>query len=117
MFSLQSQLYKARAFCEEEKHSLKLQLNSLHEDLNALKRENDDLRSSLNHSQADLETFRKQDRWDSIRRIQEIHQRRTAALQYHREEYERTHSDDEVTVTETNDKLDEDEIDGTLITL
>mgnify|MGYP003502800535 CR=1 FL=1 len=117
VFSLQSQLYKARAFHEEEKHSLKLQLNSLQEDFSALKRENENLRSSLNHSQADLETFRKQERWDSIRRIQEIHQRRKAALQYHREEYERTHSDDEVTVTETNDKLDEDEIDGTLITL
>ena len=116
-FSLQSQLYQARAFYEEDKHSLKLQLNSIHEDLNALKRENDDLRSSLNHSQADLETFRKQERWDSIRRMQEIHQRRKAALQYHREEFERTHSDDKVTVAAENDKLGEDEIDGTLITL
>ena len=117
VFSLQSQLYKALAFYEEEKHSLKLQLNSLHEDLNALKRENDGLRSSLNHSQADLETFRKQERCDSMRRMHEIHQRRKAALQYHREEFERTHSDDKVTVAAENDKLHEDEIDGTLIAL
>ena len=117
VFSLQSQLYKARAFYEAEKHSLNLQLNSLHENLNALKRENDGLRSSLNHSQADLETFRKQERCDSIRRMHEIHQRRKVALQYHREEFERTHSDDKVTVAAENDKLGEDEIDGTLITL
>ena len=49
--------------------------------------------------------------------MQEIHQRRKAALQYHREEFERTHSDDKVTVAAENDKLGEDEIDGTLITL
>ena len=49
--------------------------------------------------------------------MQDLHQRRKAALNYHREEFKRTHSNDEVTVTETNDKLDEDEIDGTLITL
>ena len=118
VFSLQSQLYKARACYEEEKHSLKLQLNSVHENLNALKKENENLRSSLTHSQADLETFRKQERWDSIQRMQEIHQRRSAALHYHREEFKRVHSDDdEVTVTAANDKLDEDEIDGTLIAL
>jgi len=117
VFSLQSQLYKARALYEEEKHSLKLQLNSVHENLNALKRENENLRSSLTHSQADLETFRKQERWDSIRRMQEIHQRRKAALHYHREEFERTHSVDEVTLADAKDKLDEDEIDGTLVTL
>ena len=114
VFSLQSQLYKARAFYEEEKHSLKLQLNSLHEDLNALKRENDGLRSSLNHSQADLETFRKQERWDSIRRMQEIHQRRKTALHYHRQDFDRMHSDGEVTVAAENDQVGEDEIDGTL---
>ena len=117
VFSLQSQLYKARAFYEAEKHSLNLQLNSLHENLNALKRENDGLRSSLNHSQADLETFRKQERCDSIRRMHEIHQRQKVALQYHREEFERKHSDDKVTVAAENEKLGEDEIDGTLITL
>ena len=117
VFSLQSQLYKARALYEEEKHSLKLQLNSVHENLNALKRENENLRSSLTHSQADLETFRKQERWDSIRRMQEIHQRRKAALHYHRDEFERTHSVDEVTLADAKDKLDEDEIDGTLIAL
>ena len=116
-FLLQSQLYKARAFYEEDKHSLKLQLNSIQEDLNALKRENDDLRSSLNHSQADLETFRKQERWDSIRRMQEIHQRRKAALHYHKEEFQRIHSDGEVTVAAKNDQVGEDEIDGTLIAL
>ena len=116
VFSLQSQLYKARACYEEEKHTLKLQLNSLHEDLDATKRENDNLRSSLTHSQADLETLRKQERWNSIRRMHEIHQRRKAALHYHREEFQRAHSD-EVTITAANDKLDEDEIDGTLITL
>ena len=49
--------------------------------------------------------------------MQEIHQRRKAALQYHREEFERTHSDDKVTVAAENEKLGEDEIDGTLITL
>ena len=38
VFSLQSQLYKALAFYEEEKHSLKLQLNSLYEDLNSTAR-------------------------------------------------------------------------------
>ena len=81
VFSLQSQLYKARAFYEEEKHSLKLQLNSLHADFNALKRENENLTSTLIHSQADLETFRKQERCDSMRRMHEIHQRRKAALQ------------------------------------
>ena len=117
VFSLQSQLYKARAFHEEEKHSLKLQLNSLQEDFSALKRENDNLKSSLNHSQADLETFRKQERCDSIRRMHEIHQRRKAALQYRRDEFERTHGDGKVTVAAENDKLGEDEIDGTLITL
>ena len=117
IFSLQSQLYKARACYEEEKHSLKLQLNSLYEDLNAVKRENDNLRSSLTHSQADLETFRKQERWNSIRRMHEIHHQRKAALHYHREEFERAHSDGEVTVAAANDKLGEDEIDGTLIAL
>jgi regulator of replication initiation timing len=117
VFSLQSQLYKARAFHDEEKHSLKLQLNSLHEAFNALKRENENLRSSVNQSQADLETFRKQERCDNIRRMQEIHQRRKAALHYHREEFKRTHSDGDVTVSAENDKLDEDEIDGTLIAL
>ena len=60
VFSLQSQLYKAQALYEERKRSLKLQLKSLHENLDALKLENDNLRSSLNHCQADLETFRKQ---------------------------------------------------------
>ena len=51
--------------------------------------------------------------------MQEIHQRRKAALHYHREEFERTHSDDEVTVAAATavDKHAEDEIDGTLITL
>ena len=53
--------------------------------------------------------------------MQEIHQRRKAALHYHREEFERAHSDDEVTVaaaaTAAVDKHAEDEIDGTLITL
>ena len=117
VFSLQSQLYKALAFYEEEKHSLKLQLNSLYEDLNALKKENEGLRSSLNHSQADLETFRKQERWDSIRRMQEIHQRRRAALDHHREEFKRTHSDEKGTAASENDERGEDEIDGTLITL
>ena len=117
VFSLQSQLYKARAFYEEEKHSLKLQLNTLHEDLNAQKRENCNLRSSLNHSQADLETYRKQERWDSIRRMQEIHRRRRAALNHHREEFERTHSDEKGTAASENDERGEDEIDGTLITL
>ena len=116
-FSLQSQLYKARAFYEEDKHSLKLQLNSIQEDLNALKRENDDLRSSLNHSQADLETFRKQERWDSIRRMQEIHQRRKAALHYHRQDFDRMHSVGKATVAAENDQVGEDEIDGTLIAL
>ena len=60
VFSLQSQLYKARAFYDESKRALKVQLNSLHEDLEALKGENDHLRSSLNQCQADLETCRKQ---------------------------------------------------------
>jgi len=117
VFSLQSQLYKARACYEEEKHTLKLQLNSLHEDLDATKRENDNLRSSLTHSQADLETFRKQERLDSIRRMQEIHQRRKAALHHHREEFERAYSDGKVSFAAENDKLGEDELDGTLITL
>ena len=117
MFSLQSQLYKARAFHEEEKHSLKLQLNSLQEDFSALKRENENLRSSLNHSQADLETFRKQERWDSIRRMQEIHQRRKAALHYHRQDFDRMHSVGKATVAAENDQVGEDEIDGTLIAL
>ncbi len=63
------QLYKARALYEEEKHSLKLQLNSVHENVNVLKRENENLRFSLTHSQADLETFRKQERWESSQRI------------------------------------------------
>ena len=52
--------------------------------------------------------------------MQEIHQRREAALHYHREEFERAHSDDEVTVAAAAaavDKHAEDEIDGTLITL
>mgnify|MGYP003541944228 FL=1 len=50
--------------------------------------------------------------------MQEIHQRRKAALHYHREEFERAHSDDEVTVAAAAvDKHAEDEIDGTLITL
>jgi regulator of replication initiation timing len=114
VFSLKSQLYKALAFYEEEKHSLKLQLNSLYEDLNALKKENEGLRSSLNHSQADLETFRKQERWDSIRRMQEIHHRRKVALQHHRQEFDRAHCDDTVPVAAENEKLGEDEIDGTL---
>jgi regulator of replication initiation timing len=117
MFSLQSQLYKARAFHEEEKHSLKLQLNSLQEDFSALKRENENLRSSLNHSQADLETFRKQERWDSIRRMQEIHQRRKAALHYHRQDFDRMHSVGKATVAAENDQVGEDEIDATLIAL
>ena len=58
-----------------------------------------------------------------MRRMHEIHQRRKAALQYHREEFERAHSDDEVTVAAAAaaaaavDKHAEDEIDGTLITL
>ena len=60
VFSLQSQLYKARALYEERKLSLKLQLNSNREELNTLKKENDNLRASLNLSQAKLETFRKQ---------------------------------------------------------
>ena len=86
------QLYKARALYEEEKHSLKLQLNSVHENVNVLKRENENLRFSLTHSQADLETFRKHERWESSRRMQEMHQRRKASLHYHREEFERAHS-------------------------
>ena len=54
--------------------------------------------------------------------MQEIHQRRKAALHYHKEEFERAHSDDEVTVAAAAaaaavDKHAEDEIDGTLITL
>ena len=51
--------------------------------------------------------------------MQEIHQRRKAALHYHKEEFERAHSDDEVTVATAAavDKHAEDEIDGTLITL
>ena len=51
--------------------------------------------------------------------MQEIHQRRKAALHYHREEFKRTHSNDEVTVATAAavDKHAEDEIDGTLITL
>ena len=51
--------------------------------------------------------------------MQEIHQRRKAALHYHREEFERAHCDDEVTVAAAAavDKHAEDEIDGTLITL
>ena len=117
VFSLQSQLYKARAFHEEEKHSLKLQLNSLQEDFSALKSENENLRSSLNHSQADLETFRKQERWDSIRRMQEIHQRRKAALHYHRQDFDRMHSVGKATVAAEKDQVGEDEIDGTLIAL
>ena len=54
--------------------------------------------------------------------MQDLHQRRKAALNYHREEFKRTHSNDEVTVTAaeaaaSDDKRAEDEIDGTLITL
>ena len=49
----------------------------------------------------------------------QMHQRRKAALNYHREEFERTRSDDEVAVAAAaaDDKRAEDEIDGTLITL
>ena len=53
VFSLQSQLYKARALYEERKRSLKLQLNSIQDELDTLKRENDNLRASV-------ETFQKQ---------------------------------------------------------
>ena len=60
VFSLQSQLSKSQTFYEERERSLKLLMNSLHEDLNSLKRENDNIKSSLNYRQADLETFRKQ---------------------------------------------------------
>ena len=54
--------------------------------------------------------------------MQDLHQRRKAALNYHREEFKRTHSNDGVTATATaatasDDKHAEDEIDGTLITL
>ena len=52
--------------------------------------------------------------------MQDLHQRRKAALNYHREEFERTHRDDEVTFTAaaaSDGKRAEDEIDGTLITL
>ena len=53
--------------------------------------------------------------------MQDLHQRRKAALNYHREKFKRTHSNDGVTATATAaaavDKHAEDEIDGTLITL
>ena len=60
VYSLKSQLYKARAFYEEENHSLKIQLKSLREELSAVKSENDNLRASLIHSQTDLESLRRQ---------------------------------------------------------
>ena len=47
-----------------------------------------------------------------------MHQRRKAALHYHRTEFERTRSDDEVAVAAAaDDKRAEDEVGGTLITL
>ena len=49
--------------------------------------------------------------------MQEMHQRRKASLHYHREEFERAHSDGEVTVAAANDKRGEAEIDGGLIAL
>ena len=49
--------------------------------------------------------------------MQEIHQRRKAALHYHKEEFQRIHSDGEVTVAAENEQVGEDEIDGTLIAL
>ena len=49
--------------------------------------------------------------------MQEMHQRRKASLHYNREEFERAHSDGEVTVAAANDKRVEDELDGTLIAL
>ncbi len=53
MYSLQSQLYKSRAYYEERVHALTLQLDSLHT-------ENDRLRSLVEKCQSDLETFHKQ---------------------------------------------------------
>ncbi len=38
-------------------------------------------------------------------------------MHYHRDEFERPHSVDEVTLADAKDKLDEDEINGTLIAL
>ena len=56
-----------------------------------------------------------QERWEAIRRMQDIHQRRKAALAYHKDEFERAHSADETTAVATNVQRSEDEIDCTLI--
>ena len=51
-----------------------------------------------------------QDRWEAIRRMQDIDQRRKAALAYHKDEFERTHSASETTAVATNVQRSEDEI-------
>ena len=45
-------------------------------------------------------------RWDNIQHMNDIYQRRKAALAFHKEEFERTHSTDETK------SVGEDEIDG-----
>ena len=53
-----------------------------------------------------------QQKWEAIQRMQDIHQRRKAALIHHKEEFERSHSADEISAVATNGGLNEDEIDG-----
>ena len=56
-----------------------------------------------------------QDRWEAIRRMQDIHQRRKTALAYHKDEFEPTQSAGETTAVATNAQRSEDVIDATLI--
>ncbi len=55
------------------------------------------------------------EKWEAIQRMQDIHQRRKAALIHHKEQYQHSHGADENSAVTKNDKLDEDDIDGNLI--